>query len=332
MSDSLKQWTVGILGARGYVGKEFIEGVLTHPNLKLSWVSSRQLAGQPLSALVPSATGVDLTIELLTPDDLRPVDILVLALPNGLAAPYVAAAKDTQIMIDLSADYRFDDDWIYSVPEIHGAKLSTRHAAKSADVIKISNPGCYATAMQVAIAPIADRVSGNVHCVGISGYSGAGTKPSPNNDPERLKDNILPYALTEHIHEREVTRHTGCQIHFSPNVASFFRGISMTVQWTAESPQTIDELMELFKAYYEQQKYVQVQSEIPNIQQVVNTPNCIVGGFSVSEDGLRISQIAVLDNLAKGAASQAMQNINISLGLDESLGIDSHPTTNSHQE
>lgn len=327
MSDNLKQWTVGILGARGYVGKEFIEGVLTHPNLKLSWVSSRQLAGQPLSALVPSATGVDLTIELLTPDDLRPVDILVLALPNGLAAPYVAAAKDAQIMIDLSADYRFDDDWIYSVPEIHGAKLT-----QTDKPIKISNPGCYATAMQAAIAPIAERVSGNVHCVGISGYSGAGTKPSPNNDPVRLKDNILPYALTEHIHEREVTRHTGCQIHFSPNVASFFRGISMTVQWTTDSPQSTDELVELFKAYYKQQKYVQVQPEIPNIQQVVNTPNCIVGGFSVSEDGLRISQIAVLDNLAKGAASQAMQNINISLGLDQSFGIDSHPTIISHQE
>lgn len=327
MSHNLKQWTVGILGARGYVGKEFIEGMLSHPNLDLAWVSSRQLAGQPLSALVPSATGVDLTIELLTPDDLRPVDILVLALPNGLAAPYVDASKDTQIMIDLSADYRFDDDWIYSVPEIHGAKLT-----QTDKPIKISNPGCYATAMQAAIAPIADRVSGNVHCVGISGYSGAGTKPSPNNDPERLKDNILPYALTEHIHEREVTRHTGCQIHFSPNVASFFRGISMTVQWTAESPQTTDELVNIFKAYYEQQKYVQVQSEIPNIQQVVNTSNCIVGGFSVSEDGLRITQISVLDNLAKGAASQAMQNINISLGLDESLGIDSHPTTKVHQE
>ena len=323
----MSQWTVGLLGARGYVGKEFIEGVLIHPNLTLAWVSSRQLAGQPLSALVPSATDVDLTIELLTPDDLRSVDILVLALPNGLAAPYVAAATDTQIMIDLSADYRFDEEWTYSVPEIHGSDLT-----QTDKPIKISNPGCYATAMQAAIAPIAERVSGNVHCVGISGYSGAGTKPSPNNNPQRLKDNILPYALTGHIHEREVTRHSGCQIHFSPNVASFFRGISMTVQWRAESAQTVDELVALFRNYYEQQKYVQVQTEIPNLQQVVHTPNCIVGGFSVSDDGLRITQIAVLDNLAKGAASQAMQNINISLGLDESLGIDSHPSANSHQE
>jgi N-acetyl-gamma-glutamyl-phosphate reductase len=310
-------YRVGILGARGYVGKEFIEGVLTHPNLQLAWVSSRQLAGQPITKLVPGATQLDLTIEELSPDTLadRPVDILVLALPNSFAAPYVAAVSETPLIIDLSADYRFDDEWVYSVPEIHGDSLH-RHP------IRISNPGCYATAMQLAIAPVIERLAGDVHCVGISGYSGAGTKPGPNNNPDRLKDNILPYALIEHIHEREVSRHMGCQIHFSPHVASFFRGINMTVQWRAKEPQDAVELVQLFYDFYQSKKYVQVQKEIPNIQQVVHTPNCIVGGFSVSQDGLRISQVSVIDNLAKGAASQAMQNINLNLGLDEHLGID----------
>lgn len=306
---------VGILGARGYVGKELIEGILTHPELELAWVSSRQLAGQPLTALVESAN-LDLTIEELAPEDLvaRPVDVLVLALPNGYADPYVAAAGSPDVIIDLSADYRFDDSWFYSVPELNGAQFTQ-------PPVRISNPGCYATAMQVAIAPIRDRLAGTVHCTGISGYSGAGTKPGPNNDPDRLKDNILPYGLIEHIHEREVSRHMGCGIHFSPHVAAFFRGINMTVQWQATTPQNADELTELFQRYYDNKPYVQVQKEIPNIQQVVHTPNCVVGGFTVSHDGMRISHISCLDNLAKGAASQAMQNINLALGLDEHLGI-----------
>ena len=313
----MSDWQIGIIGARGYVGKEFIEGVLTHPYLSLAWVSSRQLAGQPLTALVPAASDVDLTIEELSPDDVakRPVDILVLALPNGFADPYVAAAVSTKLIIDLSADYRFDDNWGYSVPEINASALNELP-------IRISNPGCYATAMQLAIAPVRQLVAGTVHCVGISGYSGAGTRPGPNNDPERLRDNILPYALTEHIHEREVTRHMGCQIHFSPHVASFFRGINMTVQWQAREPVTVADCLALYNEAYQSAHYVKVLSEIPNVQQVVNTPDCIIGGISVSDDGMRVSTVSVLDNLAKGAASQAMQNINISLGLDETLGID----------
>ncbi len=319
----MKQWQVGIIGARGYVGKEFIAGVLSHPHLDLAWVSSRQLAGQPLKSLVPEAGDKYLTITTLTPQGLaeRPVDILVLALPNGFAEPYVQAATTCPLIIDLSADYRFDDSWVYSVPEINQDALQRQP-------IRISNPGCYATAMQVAIAPIRGLLSGHVHCMGISGYSGAGTKPGPNNDPQRLKDNILPYALTEHIHEREVSRHMACQAHFTPHVASFFRGINMTVQWQAKSTQTANDLLQLFRDFYRQARYVRVVEEIPNIQQVVNTPDCIVGGFSISDDGMRVTQVAVLDNLAKGAASQAMQNINLTLGLDESLGIDALYATN----
>jgi len=314
-------YRVGVLGARGYVGKELIEGILLHPDLSLDWVSSRQLAGQKLPALVPN-TNYNLIIENLDAQQVaaKNSDVIVLALPNGLAADYVAEiekANTAKVLIDLSADYRFTSDWIYSVPELHSDKFK-----QSSGIIKISNPGCYATAMQVAIAPIKFRVHGTVNCYGISGYSGAGTKPSPNNDPQRLKDNILPYALVEHIHEQEVILHSECDIHFSPHVAAFFRGINMTVQWRANGPQNKNELLEQFNAYYEQSKYIECQMDIPNIKQVVHTPNCIIGGFTVSDDGMRITQVSVIDNLAKGAASQAMQNINIALGLEEHLGID----------
>ena len=311
--------SVGILGARGYVGRELIEGILLHPELELSWVSSRQLAGQPLEALVPD-TKLELTIESLDVAAVasRDTDIIVLALPNGLAEPFVTALEETnscELILDLSADYRFDDGWDYSVPELHSITADAK-------TIKISNPGCYATAMQVAIAPLKSLVAGNIHCVGISGYSGAGTKPGPNNDPERLKDNILPYGLIEHIHEREVSRHMGVQVHFSPHVAAFFRGINMTTQMQLQAPTTVDEIYMAYDKAYEDCDYIQVSREIPNIQQVVNTPLCTVGGVFVSEDGLRLTVISCLDNLAKGAASQAMQNINKALNYPSEMGID----------
>ena len=309
---------IGLVGARGHTGRELIRLIAGHPELMLAYAVSRELAGRPVTDVAPEDQD-ECIFEALTPEEVakRRADVVILALPDGAGAPFVdAIERDAphRIIIDLSADYRFDDDWAYGLPELHRDKLK---GAK-----RIANPGCYATAMQLVVAPIRHLLAGTAHCVGISGYSGAGTKPGPNNDPERLKDNILPYALTGHIHEREVSHHMGCEIHFSPHVASFFRGINMTVQWQATEPVTATDLVALYNEAYQSAHYVKVLNEIPNIQQVVNTPNCIIGGFSVSDDGMRVSTISVLDNLAKGATSQAMQNINISLGLDETLGID----------
>ncbi len=147
----------------------------------------------------------------------------MLALPNGKAAPFVAAidtkAPDT-VAIDLSADYRFDDGWYYGLPELTRGRYDGQR--------RISNPGCYATAMQLAIAPMLDTVQGPVQCFGVSGYSGAGTSPSDKNDPDKLRDNLIPYALTGHVHEREVTRQLGHAIEFMPHVAPHFRGLTIT--------------------------------------------------------------------------------------------------------
>src|SRR6185295_19929231 len=105
-------------------------------------------------------------------------------------------ARDS-LVVDLSADYRFDAKWFYGLPELYRGKYAGQK--------RISNPGCYATAMQLAIAPLLDRVDGPVQCFGVSGFSGAGTSPSDKNDAEKLRDNVMPYALTGHVHEREVS-------------------------------------------------------------------------------------------------------------------------------
>ncbi|MFT4924006.1 MAG: N-acetyl-gamma-glutamyl-phosphate reductase [Phenylobacterium sp.] len=319
------KYTLGIVGARGYVGKELLALIASHPQIEVSWISSRQLKGQSAKELVDALA--DITVEDLSPQQVaaKQSDIVVLALPNGLAAPFVAALADvpqtdlpqTKVIIDLSADYRFDPNWTYSLPELDVIEPFTAKAG----AVKISNPGCYATAMQLAIAPLKDRIVARPNCFGVSGYSGAGTKPCANNDPENLSNNLIGYGLVEHIHEQEVSARMQQGVSFSPHVAEFFRGINMTIQFEFDQPQNSADLLALFNDFYANQPFVSAQQAVPTIKQIVNTPNCLIGGFSVSSDGLRATIISCLDNLTKGAATQALQNINLALALPSTTGI-----------
>src|SRR5690606_40717434 len=182
---------IGIVGARGHVGAELIRLVSNHPRFELAFVSSRELDGQRLADHSDAYSG---SLRFSAPGheqlpDLD-ADAVVLALPNGKAALCVDAydaagadAKQGPVIIDLSADYRFDGDWYYGLPELtRGNYVGQR---------RISNPGCYATAMQLAIAPMLDVLEGPVQCFGVSGYSGAGTTPSDRNNPDKLRDNLM---------------------------------------------------------------------------------------------------------------------------------------------
>jgi N-acetyl-gamma-glutamyl-phosphate reductase / acetylglutamate kinase len=218
---------VALIGARGYTGQALIDLMNRHPNIDLRHVSSRELAGKKLQGY----TKRDIVYENLTAEDVRrladsgSIDCWVMALPNGVCAPFVEAidqsGSDT-LIVDLSADYRFDDSWTYGLPELVDR-------GKIAQAKRISNPGCYATAAQVGIAPLLDFVAGQPNVFGVSGYSGAGTKPSPKNDVEHLKNNIIPYSLVDHIHEREVSRQLGTEIAFMPHVAAWFQGIHVSL-------------------------------------------------------------------------------------------------------
>jgi N-acetyl-gamma-glutamyl-phosphate reductase len=322
-----KNYTLGIVGVRGYVGKELLELLLSHPKINIDWVSSRKLQGQLMSSLLDENLTIDAaddcTITSLDAAQVaaKATDIIVLALPNGLAQPFVKAieqSNSSKVVIDLSADYRFDDDWIYSVPELDQLAIE---AGRDSALIKISNPGCYATAMQLAIAPIKHLLSAPAHCFGVSGFSGAGTKASAFNDADNLKDNLIGYKLVEHLHEKEVSTRLQQEVSFSPHVAEFFRGINMTVQLDFTEAQTSEGLFQYFHDFYQQSPLVNCQLETPVIKQVINTNLCIIGGITVSTNGKRATVISCLDNLLKGAASQALQNINIALGLDPYLSV-----------
>jgi N-acetyl-gamma-glutamyl-phosphate reductase len=182
--------------------------------------------------------------------------------------------------------------------------------------------------MMLALAPLVDDLDG-VPCVfGVSGYSGAGTTPSPRNDPRILGDNILPYQLADHTHEREVAHQLGHPIRFAPHVAPFFRGITATVMATLRAPTTVADLGARFDRFYEGRPLVRVTGEnIPLVRDAAGDLGATIGGLTVSAaDPRNISIVATLDNLLKGAASQAIQNLNLACGFDPLEGLDHDPT------
>lgn len=320
----VKKFSVGLLGVRGYVGEELVKIIVQHPFLDLSWVSSRQLEGKSLSEVYNLNS--ELIIENITPEKLAQdkVDVVILALPNGASQNFVKALKENtfvSVIIDLSADYRFDQEWQYALPETKNLHQGNNTVTLKDAKKWLSNPGCYATAMQLAIAPIVDLIKERPSCFGISGYSGAGTTPSSTNQKENLEDNIIPYKLVHHLHEKEASFHLDKKISFTPHVADFFRGISMTVQVEFNCPISSNDLFNRFNDYYSLHPLVLCEKEVPTIKQIVNTNYCLIGGFEVSKDGSRATLVSCLDNLLKGAASQAIQNINIALNIEPEVGL-----------
>jgi N-acetyl-gamma-glutamyl-phosphate reductase len=309
--------TIGVVGARGHTGAELVRLVAHHPQLELAFVSSRELAGKRVAGQIEEFSG-DLRYENLDADAIasKGVDAAVLALPNGKAQQYVAAierARPETVIVDLSADYRFDDSWYYGLPELYrGSYRGQRH---------ISNPGCYATAMQLAIAPLKDLLAAPPSCFGVSGYSGAGTMPSDRNDPDKLRDNLIPYSLVDHTHEREVTRHLGFPVEFMPHVAPHFRGITLTANLWLREKTSLEAVRARYRERYAGEPLVRVTDEAPWVSKIANRHYVEVGGFAVAPGGKRVVVVAILDNLLKGAATQAMQNLNLALGFDELASI-----------
>jgi N-acetyl-gamma-glutamyl-phosphate reductase len=293
---------LGVIGARGYVGRELLGLVSAHGGFEIAMqVSARD------GLSVDDVAGAKL-------------DAYALALPNGATDAYVdaiARARPDALVVDLSADHRFDDAWVYGQPERLRDRIRTSK--------RIANPGCYATAMQLALAPLVSMLEGPANVFGISGYSGAGTTPSKKNDPEFLKDQIYPYSLVGHVHEREVTRQLGIPIFFMPHVGPFFRGLSVTVSVALKRPSSRDAIDELYRTAYGAEPLVRLEKEAPLVKDVAGKHHVAIGGVTVSEDGRHVVVVATIDNLLGGAATEALRNLNLALGFPELRGIDDAP-------
>ncbi|MDB4935130.1 MAG: N-acetyl-gamma-glutamyl-phosphate reductase, partial [Labilithrix sp.] len=292
--------TVGLIGARGYVGRELTTLVESHGDLDLRLAVSQRDGKSP----------ADVAGERL--------DAYVLALPNGASEPFVeaiTAARPEAVIVDLSADHRFSSTWVYGQPERHRAALRGAR--------RIANPGCYATAMQLALAPLVPLVEGPANVFGVSGYSGAGTTPSPKNDPEALRDNLMPYALAGHVHEREVAAQLGCRLFFMPHVAPFFRGLTVTVSVALARPATRGSLEARFREVYDAEPLVRFHEDVPLVRDIAGKHDVAIGGLTVSDDERHAVVVATIDNLLGGAATQALRNLNLALGFPENQGLTS---------
>lgn len=310
---------VAVIGARGYTGSELLPLLYRHPEVEITAVASGSVAGEALVDHVEGMDGSDLRFVDIQPENLGEfvADAYILALSNGQAGAYVAAIDQhfpDAAIIDLSADYRFDDHWQYGQPE--------RFAGDLKGARRIANPGCYATGAQLALLPLADHLVGVPVVFGVSGYSGAGKTPSRKNDLDVLKDNLLPYSLADHVHEREVSRQLAREIRFLPHVAPFFRGITLTVSAELDEATTPAQLLEIFHNAYDRFDLIEVQAEVPEVTEVRGRHGVKIGGFTVSKsDPRRIAVVCVLDNLLKGAATQAIQNLNLAFGLPMETGL-----------
>ncbi len=311
-----KKIKVALVGARGYVGFELIKLIDKHPNTRLVAAYSREYNGKKVAEIVEDFSDSELCYcaDELEGLDNKDIDVIFLALPNDIAAKnqnlWLKIGKKC-VIIDLSSDFRFDDTWTYGQPETRQKEIIGKKL--------IANPGCYATASQLGIMPIVDLLDGTPHIFGVSGYSGAGSKPSDKNNPKLLKDNLMPYKLVDHIHEREVSRVLNHQVNLMPHVAEFFRGIHLTISINLKEEKTEHEIEQIYQDFYKQFELIKVSKQIPEVTQVQNTHNVLIGGFTIK--GKHLVICACIDNLLKGAATQAIQNMNLALGLEMNLGI-----------
>jgi len=165
------------------------------------------------------------------------------------------------------------------------------------------------------------HLGGQPTVFGVSGYSGAGTKPSPKNDVENLTNNLIPYSMTNHIHEKEMSSQLGIDIAFIPHVAVWFQGITHTINIPLSQEMTSRDIRAIYQERYAGERLLKIIGDIPLVKGIAGRHGVEVGGFAVHSSGRRVVVVATIDNLLKGAATQCLQNMNLALGYSEYEGI-----------
>lgn len=313
----------GIVGGAGYTGGEMLRILLRHPSVELVFVHSRSNAGAKLSDIHTDLVGdTEMTFSSELSND---VDVILLCVGHGEAGKWLEANKvdDSIKLIDLSHDHRLATNaedagrsFIYGLPEANKEQIKTAQ--------NIANPGCFATAIQLGLLPLASSGKlGEVHTTGITGSTGAGQKLSATSHFAWRNNNIQAYKTLQHQHVLEITETLkGMQddftrLNFVPLRGDFPRGIYVTSY--TKTDMTLDEAKELYKNYYADHAFTHVSDTPIHMKQVVNTNKCLVYLEKVDDQLIVHSQI---DNLTKGASGQAVQNMNIMFGLDEKEGLD----------
>ena len=339
---------VGIYGASGYTGQELIRLLLRHPRAQIAAITSRQYKGLPLTKVFSGFQGLTaLAFADHTPEELAQLcDIVFLALPHSVSMQVVPVFRAAGVkIIDLSADFRIHDlptyeKWygkhtaaglldraVYGIPELNRAAI----AAGSL----IANPGCYPTSVILGLAPL---LKGNYIDLSSlivdskSGVSGAGREAKVGSLYCEVAEDFKAYNVGKHRHtpeiEQELSLLAGAKItlSFTPHLLPVSRGILSTIYGGLTKEANTSDLLELYRGFYSGEKFVTVYPDgaLPNISSVRGTNFCHLG-LIVDERTNRVVIVSVIDNLVKGAAGQAIQNMNLMCGFDEDSGLNMMP-------
>jgi len=312
---------IGIIGGAGYTAGELLRILLFHPHVEIVFINSNSNAGKQISDVhsgLFGETNLTFTSELPVGE----IDALFLCSAHGDSKKFLLENKIPSCVkiIDLSTDFRAaseEHNFVYGLPEMNLEKIKNAN--------NIANPGCFATAIQLALLPLADvgLLKNEVHVNAITGSTGAGVKPSETSHFSWRNNNISIYKPFKHQHLQEITQSTqqlqpdfSQAINFIPVRGNFTRGIFATLY--TECSLSLEETKKLYREFYKNAAFTFITETNPDLKQVVNTNKAIIY-LEKHENKLLI--ISVIDNLLKGASGQAVQNMNLMFGLDERCGL-----------
>ena len=309
----------GIIGGSGYTAGELIRLLLNHPETEIAWVHSTSNAGNPVSDVHGGLFG-DTDLVFSDSYDLGNVDVVFLCSGHGKSTefwqqnPLPATLK----VIDLAQDFRDESaGYVYGLPECNRSRIAGARL--------VANPGCFATAIQLALLPLAaaGKLHGDVNVTGITGSTGAGVKPGATTHFSWRNDNLSVYKPFTHQHLKEIGMtlqqlEPGCdaQISFVPVRGDFPRGIFAVTTVTTDLG--AEEARKLYEDYYATAAFTHVMPRAVDLKQVVNTNKCLL---QLEKNGDKLLIVSCIDNLLKGASGQAVQNMNLIFGLPEKTGL-----------
>ena len=320
----MKKIEVGIIGGAGYTAGELIRLLIHHPDVNLNFVYSTSNAGNKISKVHQDLLG---SLDLEFTDTVNPnVDVLFLCLGHGNSVKFLEAnafSEDTKI-IDLGNDFRLEKDkvfngktFVYGLPELQKDKIESANY--------IANPGCFATAIQLALLPLANKglIKTDVHINATTGATGAGVSLSETGHFAWRDNNFSYYKPFTHQHLGEINQSVkqlqsdfNSEILFMPNRGNFSRGIFATLYTDFEG--TLEEANAIYKAFYKDAKFTFVSDDALHLKQVVNSNKCLI---HLHKHKGKLLITSIIDNLLKGASGQAIQNMNLMFGLDETTGL-----------
>lgn len=316
----------GIIGGAGYTAGELIRLLLNHPDAEITFINSSSNAGNKITDVHGGLYGeTDLVFTSELP--LESIDLLFFCTAHGDTKKFLEShtVPENLKIIDLSMDYRIEGpehDFVYGLPELNRRRIcNARH---------IANPGCFATCIQLGVLPLAKHLmlNADLHVNAITGSTGAGVKPSATSHFSWRNDNISIYKPFTHQHLAEINQSLrqlqnsfSSSINFIPVRGNFSRGIFATTY--VECKIELSEIKRIYEEYYDDHNFTFITDKNPDLKQVVNTNKCLINLQKIDDKLLIISMI---DNLLKGASGQAVHNMNLLFGLEETVGLHLKPS------